>query len=48
VVGERTRTREGVKMGCARAEGGDRVVDFRIVREDEEARERGGVPRGCL
>jgi hypothetical protein len=48
VVGERTRTREGVKMGVRARGGGDRVVDFRIVREDEEARERGGVPRGCL
>ena len=47
MVGERTRTREGVKMGVRARGGGDWVVDFRFVR-DEEARERGGVPRGCL
>jgi len=40
--------RDGAKARVRTRAGGDRVVEFRIVREDEEARVRGGVPRGCL
>ena len=40
--------RDGTKARVRARGGGDRVVEFRIVGEDEEARVRGGVPRGCL